>query len=272
MGLLSAAALYAAIRWLSASDEIEGRPFWIIGWAALATASVLNGAPQSSLAWGTALLLPGSLMFLYFPRVQRMNFLLYFGLIGIIGLPFTPAASGWAGLVSGGITIWTFLFIMAHAIMVLGYLRRVMQAGGEAGALESWARIVFPLSLIIIIQAILGLGLIGWPGSLTLGVWWLGAASALLVVGTVIFLRRSGVNPSAIELPLSDQFLKSMGRILSILEKFFRLGWLYRFLWLIFQFISRILRGFSAILESEGGILWTILLLVLLISVLFGGG
>lgn len=271
MGLLAAAALYAAVRWLLSSDEIEGRPFWIITWASMATASVLNGAPGASLAWGAALLLPGSLLFLYFPRIQRMNFLLYFGLIGIIGMPFTPAASGWVGFVANGFTFWTVIFILAHAIMVLGYLDRIMQSGGEAGALESWARLVFPLSLIIIIQAVIALGLVGWPGSLTLGVWWLGAASGLIVIGSALLIRRLGLSSPSFQIPSSGKFSDVLNRILPILEKIFRLGWLYRFLWWVFQLLKRILTGFSSILESEGGVLWTILLLVLLISALLGG-
>lgn len=272
MGFLSAAALYAAVRWLFSSNEIEGRPFWIIAWASLAIASVINGAPKASLAWGTALLLPGSLLFLYFPRVQRMNFLLYFGLIGIIGLPFTPAASGWAGFVSNGVTVWTFLFILTHAIMVLGYLERVMQTGGEVGALESWARLVFPLSFIIIIQAVITLGLVGWPGSLTPGVWWLGLVSIIILTAALFLIRRLGLTPPYLKITSSSKSGNAMNRILPVFEKFFRFGWLYQLLWLLFRFVERILKGFSMILESQGGVLWTILLLVLLISVLFGGG
>jgi hypothetical protein len=272
MGLLSAAALYAAVRWLLASDEIEGRPFWIIAWASMATASVINGAPTASLAWGIALLLPGSLLFLNFPRIQRMNFLLYFGLIGIIGLPLTPAASGWAGFVSNGVTVWTFLFILTHAIMVLGYLERVMQAGGEAGALESWARLVFPLSLIIIIQAVIALGLVGWPGSLTSGVWWLGLVSIFILTAAFYLIRRLGLTPPYLKITSSSKSGNALNHILPLFEKFFRFGWLYQLLWLLFRFVERILKGFSMILESQGGVLWTILLLVLLISVLLGGG
>ena len=124
--LLAIAALYAAFRWLSATDEIEGRPFWIVAWASLAVASVLNGEPQASLAWGLALILPGSLFFLYFPRVQRMNFLLFFGLIGLVGLPYTPLASGWIGLVGNGVTLWTLIFLIAHAIMIFGTVNRAL--------------------------------------------------------------------------------------------------------------------------------------------------
>ena len=270
--MLAVAALYAAFRWLSAADEIEGRPFWIVAWASLATASVLNGNSDASLAWGLILILSGSLLFLYYPRVQRMNFLLYFGLIGLIGLPYTPAASGWAGLIANGVNFWTFLFIIAHAVMVFGYLNRALQPGGEVGSLESWARIVYPLGLIIIIQSILIMGLIGWPGSLTLGVWWLGLISSLLVIAAFILIRRLGITPPYIQLPASSGFTKAINWVIPRIEPLFRMEWIYRIVWWINNLLGKILSGFSTILEGDGGILWMILLLVLLISILVGRG
>lgn len=262
------AALYSSLRWLTASDAIDGRTFWIIGWSAFAAASVLNGVPNASLSWGTALILPGSLLFLYFPRIQRMNFLLYFGLIGLVGLPFTPAASGWAGLVSGQFSLWTILYLMIHALMVLGYLRRILQPGDETSKLESWARLVYPLGLIIIIQAIIAIGLIGWPGSLTMGVWWLAAASLLLVAAAFFILQRVGIDPANIKLPSSSPLNKILDRILPWAESVFRLEWLYQLAWQILKAINTVLHFFSTIIEGEGGILWTLLFLVLLISLI----
>ena len=272
LGILSITGLYAAGRWLSASEEIEGRPFWIIAWAGLATASVLNGAPNASIAWGIALLLPGSLLFLYSPRVQRMNFLLFFGLYGLVGLPFTPVASGWVGLVANGVSFWTFLFILTHTMMVLGYLARVLQPGGEAGALESWARLVFPLGLIILIQAIATLGLIGWPGSFTLGIWWLSLVSNLLTVTAIILIHRLGISPPHLHIPAKSKLGKVIIKLSPRLQPLFSLEWLHQFTRQIYQLISNILQVFSTILEGEGGILWAILLLVLLITILIGGG
>ena len=270
--LLSIAALYAAFRWLSATDEIEGRPFWIIAWASLAVASVLNGEPQASLAWGLALILPGSLFFLYFPRVQRMNFLLFFGLIGLVGLPYTPLASGWVGLVGDGVTLWTLIFLITHAVMIFGTVNRALQPGGEAGALETWARIAYPLGFIIIIQAIIILGLVGWPGSLTMGIWWLPAVSLILVIGAVILIRRYGIEPPYIQLPTSSGLAKILDWIQPKLETIFRLEWVYRVILWFFNLIGKVLKYFSIIIEGQGGILWTILLLVLLVTMLMTGG
>jgi hypothetical protein len=270
--LLSIAALYAAFRWLSATDEIEGRPFWIIAWASLAVASLLNGEPQASLAWGLALILPGSLFFLYFPRVQRMNFLLFFGLIGLVGLPYTPLASGWVGLVGDGVTLWTLIFLITHAVMIFGTVNRALQPGGEAGALETWARIAYPLGFIIIIQAIIILGLVGWPGSLTMGIWWLPAVSLILVIGAVILIRRYGIEPPYIQLPASSGLAKILDWIQPKLETIFRLEWVYRVILWFFNLIGKVLKYFSIIIEGQGGILWTILLLVLLVAMLMTGG
>ena len=266
--LLALAALYAAFRWLSAPDEIQGRPFWIVGWAALSTASTINGIPASSIPWGVALLLPGSLLFLYHPRIQRINFLLYLGLIGLVGLPYTTLASGWEGLVANGVTLWTFLFLLAHGILVLGYINRALQPGGEPRTLESWARLVYPLGLIIIIQAMAILAFVGWPGSRTLGRWWLAAISNGLIIITVIFVRRFGINPPYIQLPTSSTFTRVVNWILPRLEPIFRLDWFYQALWKVVNLIGSMIKAISSIIEGDGGLLWTVLLLVLLISLL----
>lgn len=271
-GLLSIAALYAAIRWLMAVDAIEGRPYWIITWAALAIASVLNGSPGASLAWGIALILPGSLLFLYHPRIQRMNFLLFFGLIGLIGLPYTPVASGWSGLIANGLNLWTFFYLIAHALMLMGYLKLSLEPGGDTSMLESWARLVYPLGLIIIVQSILALGLIGWPGSLTIGVWWLPLLSLILIIVSFYLIQRSGFDTVNIKLPSSSVLSNVLNRVIPRIEPVFRLEWMYQLAWRIFDLISKFLKAFTIILEGEGGILWTILLLVLLISLLAGNG
>ncbi len=270
--MLALAGLYAAIRWLSAQDEIEGRPFWIVGWAALAVTSVINGVPTASIAWGMALLLPGSLLFLYFPRIQRMNFLLFFGLIGLLGLPFTPAASGWAGLLGNGLNFWRLMLVLTHTILVLGTIRKAFQRGGESGALESWARIVYPMSFVIIIQAILILGLSGWPGSLVLGVWWLALISNGLILLTALLAWRLGITPPYIQLPASSPISKILKKILPRIEPIFRLEWLYQSAWKIFIFIGSILSGISTIMEGDGSMLWMILLLVLLITLVIRQG
>jgi len=145
------------------------------------------------------------------------------------------------------------------------------EPGGEAGALESWARLVFPLGLIIIIQTTIGLGLIGWPGSFTLGLWWLPLISSILAAAAFFLSRWLGISPPYLQLPASSRLTQVLEWATPRLENIFRLEWLYRALWSIYTFLGRVLQVFSQTLEGEGGILWTALMLLLLIAALARG-
>lgn len=270
MALLAVAGFYGAIRWVTSLDEVEGRQFWIIGWASIAAACVLNGVPSASIPWGMALILPGSLLFFYEPRIQRMNFLFLFGLLGLLGLPYLLLVSGWEGLIANGFSLWTLLFIVIHGFLVLGYINKALQPGGEVGALESWARIVYPLSFILIILMIVFIGVVGWPGSFVLGVWWMTLISTVFLILATLFIRQLGGGFPNFKLPVNSATSKVFEWVSPRLETVFRLEWIYKVIWNIYKFIGNILNNFSMILEGEGGILWTVLILVLLLSILSG--
>ena len=69
--LAAAAALYAGWMWVRASDEILGRPFWVLGMASLSVAASLRGNPTGSIGWGIVLILGGGLLFLFSARRGR---------------------------------------------------------------------------------------------------------------------------------------------------------------------------------------------------------
>lgn len=262
------AAIYGAGMWVAKKDDTEGRPYWIIALASLSIACVINGQPASSRAWGVALLLTGSLLFLFYPRIKRMRFLLFLGLLGILAIPFTPAASGWQGLIGQGLNLWGALLILSHALLILGYLRHILSARGAATGLDAWAKIVYPLGLIIIIQADIAIGLIGWPGVLTLSFWWGGLTSFLIVTIVTILVWRLGLTPPYINLPDRGPTGKIIGKSLGIIEKILRLEWAYKLFWSTYQLLGQLIFGLVTILEGDGGVLWALLLLVLLVSLI----
>ena len=55
------------------------------------------------------------------------------------------------------------------------------------------------------------------------------------------------------------------------LAAFFRLEWVYQLLGLIFQLFQRIVQMITTILEGDGGVLWVLLLLALLVSLIQSG-
>jgi hypothetical protein len=265
------AAIYTAIRWTIHQDKAEAKPYWIISLSAISLYSAINGYPEASRAWGIALLLSGSMLFLYHPHLKRLRYLLFFGLAGLVALPFTPAVTGWDGLIGGHFTIWTLVMILAHAILVFGYVRFIFNAKASAAGLETWAKIIFPLGLIIIIQSDLITGLVGWPGSFTLGKWWAGLVSALIAVSLLFLVKRFKLDTITLKLADKGNWISTLQTPIKVVDKIFRLEWLYQLLLGISKLLSKLTFGITAVLEGEGGILWALLILLLLITVIMAG-
>lgn len=266
------AAIYSAGMWATRADETEARPYWIVSLASFGIACAINGQAEASRAWGVALLLSGSMLFLFYPRIKRMRFLLFTGLIGLVALPFTPSATGWQGLIGQGFNFWSAVMILAHALLVLGYLRYILTASDAATGLETWARIIYPLGLIFTFQTHVAIGLIGWPGVFTVGLWWGGLASLLITILALILVWRLGLIPPYFFLPEGGKSFVLIRKVLPLIEDFFRLDWAYRLVWSIYTLFGKLMVTIIAILEGEGGVLWALLLLVLLITVLFSMG
>ncbi len=111
--------------------------------------------------------------------------------------------------------------------LVLGYIHQALQPGGEPRTLESWARLVYP-GLIIIIQAILVLAFVGWPGSLTIGRWWLAAVSNGLIVAAVVLVNALGISLPTFNCQPAALLRKFQAGYSQGWNLFFRLDWIYR--------------------------------------------
>jgi hypothetical protein len=268
LALTVIAAIYCSLMWITASDEIEGRPYWMIGFAALAVTCVIRGDPAGSMAWGTALLLPGGLLFLYSARSKRLSIFWILGLWGLTGLPFSPAASGWSALVlSGPLPELGILFYVSVLLFMLGYARHALRPGHSLTKMEPWVRGIYPLGLSVIplVQVIQVIG--GWPGSREAGVWWAGVtASAILAI--ILFLRvfQPAWMPMVTTSPVVSWVDPLMGGVLRGFSALFRLDWLYRLIWLVLTGLGKLLDGLTNILEGDGGVLWALLLLTLVIT------
>jgi hypothetical protein len=95
MMLAIVAGIYGGWMWLRAPDELNGRPYWIIGLASLSVISALSGNPLGAVAWGTALILVGGALFLASVQHLWLNRMMFIGAWGLSALPFSLTASAW---------------------------------------------------------------------------------------------------------------------------------------------------------------------------------
>ncbi len=268
------AALYSSLSWLLSSDTLSARPFWILGIAAFAVASAVEGDAQAAQAWGLVLLFGGSYIFLLAPAHRR---LLPLGILSLIGVSALPFSLTWAGLgmyansSTGivGLIRWAacVLFFLSHTFILLGYIRHSLRVPLDQAQLERWAWLVYPLGLGLPVLASLGLGWINRPDlrELPWMYWLLGFFTLAAAVGLWVWNERG---PSSPPVPASLQ--RGSGWSTTLWANLLSLTWLYRFAWVIYQGLGRVLGLLTQILEGDGGLIWAFVLLGLLWSLFHG--
>jgi len=258
LALTALAALYAGWMWLRASDELTGRPFWLLGMASLAVAATLRANPTGSIAWGIALLLGGGYLFLNSARQRNLIWLSAFALLGLTALPYTLTSAGWLSKEHSSLLYW-IPFLPAQSLLLAGFLRHSLNVGDTS--LESqlpWVKVIYPLGLILLPLIQILLGLWGWEGARQLGLWW----AALTVLGLAALLAWIAI-----------KFLTRLNRpaTSSRWGDILRLDWLYRAAWAVYRLLGQISNVISSTLEGDGGVLWSFVILVLVLSLLTSG-
>lgn len=255
--MVGAAALYGGWRWLQAPDELSGRPFWIIGMSALSLAAILRGNPTGSAAWGAALILFGGISFLYSARNKWITRLLAILGILLLALPFSITATAWGGSLPWPWLLWP-IFLVAHLLLVAGYLRHLFRAEKtHFEELPTWAQSAYPSGLGVLALTTLLASIWGWPGARQIGTW--PAALALVSLGTLTGIavwRFRRFAPSETLAPSKSESSR-FGDVLDRLTSAF---------WSVYLLLGKLLGLGASLLEGNGGLLWTLLLLVLFIT------
>ena len=261
LGMAGLAGLYGGLAWFLASDELEGRPPWILGMASLSLAAALRAQPTASLAWGLAGLLCGGLIFLTSIHDRRLLWLSFLGLLGFTAIPFTPAWNG-SQLYTGPFHPFLPVFVIVQALLLAGYARHALRSSQIFQGVERWIWLIYPLGLGLLPLTQFWIAWRSYPSiaDVPLAGWLLGVIAVGLAVLGVSLRDRIGAIPA--------------GPIQSF-RTFLSLNWLYSMLWVIYRYLRRLATFLTSVLEGEGGVLWAILVLVLLFSVLVwsnGGG
>lgn len=249
------AAVYGGWMWMRAPDELNGRPYWIIGVAALSIVSALSGNPLGTVSWGCALILAGGALFLASVQQAWLNRALLVGAFSLSSLPFSLTASAW----TIGPGIYIPFGILAQAMLISGYIRHALRPG-ERESLEAqpnWTRSIYPSAIGLLIALQVLLGLIGWDGARRIGGWQYAVFASLLTLSLVWATPRFRLlNPTRAHwvVPMSPS---SSG--------------LYGFLWNIHNALGRLNQALISALEGDGGVMWILLFMVLFISLMKQG-
>ena len=249
------AGLYGSWMWFRAPDELAGRPYWLIGLAALSTISALSGNSLGAVAWGCALVVVGGALFLASVQQVWLNRILLIGAWSLSSLPFSLTASARVG----SVVFFIPFVIVSQALLTAGFIRHALRPSGRDSldSQETWAKRVYPAGILILIAIQLLLGLVGWDGARQIGSW-VQAILVCVVTITIVWAtpRFRILNPTPTEWENPITFDGSN---------------IYKSLQAPIGTIERISQTIISSLEGDGGIMWTLLFLILFISLLSQG-
>jgi hypothetical protein len=177
------------------------------------------------------------------------------------------------GLANAPFDIFSIACFLIHITLVVGLIRHLFRQGEPYIQLERWIRVVYPAGLLILIITQWIIATWGWPGSYTAGVWWASLIPVTLIAVGYYLWGNASFRERNKEFILRWNYLLRK-YFLGPTAGFLRGKWLMDVLGLVYSLADQLIRTLSRLLEGEGGFLWVLFFLSLLVTIMTttGGG
>lgn len=250
------AALLLAWSWLRGSGSAKGGSYWVLGLAALAVVVSTRGNAAGVAGWGATLLLTSGLLF--FPGSWNRWTRPATVICGwaVAALPFSPTAAAWMAYAAADLPVM-LAQVLIQGLLLAGFLSFAMRPseGEPAGMLPVW-RAVHTAGIASIPISLALIGAWGWQGARQIGLLPAAIAVGLLGAGLAWARRRWGFWPPLVQPPHRASRRQGSGIRL----------WLGA----LDGQVHGLTRGITDVLEGEAGIMWSMLVLILLVSLMAG--
>jgi len=240
---------------LFATGHNSGRKLRLIGFGALALITILLNNPLGTAILGATYILIELFIHIFNP-VKSIPFLVEISLLFLYltGLPFSTTFRIWNNQ-SGVSNLWLIPCLVGYIILLAGIFKQyryisirsigMPQSPGQNRRFTFLELSVIPLYMLIIGYSRISTKITGFQ-------WGIGVAISILTI--ILFL----VSPKLIDIqPRFRSFkIDSLQNIFTETTS------------KLFQTLSKLVHLFTSILEGDGGVLWSIVILVLFISLL----
>ena len=272
LGVASAfASLAGAVGWLLSENSFTGVSYAALAICGMVFNSALSNEQSVMMVWGVSVVLTCAPLSLYQVHNRVMNFLALMVVLSFSGLPYTPNAFGWFGLVRSPDPVRNVIFVLIPMLLIAGAVIHILRTEGRKfSELEPWMRSIYPLGFLTAVGTHMFIGMTSFDERFSLGVI---PASAVAFAGGIflavsfIFMPESRKTQNSIAWGRAGMsfFWRGMQTVMAMDWLITLSGWLGRFLrWT--------LMAFSSMLENNSGLVWEFLILALLIAAAFSGG
>ena len=262
-------SLYGAIKWISAKNELSGRPFWMLSFSGLILIRFLLGQVEGAIGLSIIMLTAGGFVFL-FSYSSKVNIVAAFFLVfGLIGLPFTPTAPIWGNLGKSENWFSILIMVITLSILFLGFLKHIFRQREQNNPKESWMQLFYSAGLLLLVLSPWITMIWRFKTIQSLANWSLPIYCLVLIVAMIVIFRKK-IWDWLVQKPVLQRTMTPFNLVGKVLNAFFQFEWFFIFLRKIIDLFSQPLKFFVNLLEGDGGLLWAFVFLALISSILIG--
>ena len=265
------ASLIGAVGWLLSDNLFTGNTYFVMAVSGMAFVSSLTGMQDSLTVWGISIVLVCAPLSLYRIHNLFLNLLVSLLVISFSGLPYTPNAVGWNGLVNPPYSIKDLMFIIVMMLLIAGAFLHIMKKEGRKfSELEPWMRSVYPLGFLAALGTHIFISLFCFDQKFSMGVI---PASVIAFGGGGMLAAALHWMPERIRTQnLLAWVRESVAFFWQTMRRLLDMNWLFILGRVLMGFTDRLVSSVSGVLENNGGLIWEFLLLIFLIAAAFSGG
>jgi hypothetical protein len=254
--------LYNSVRWFLAADQKKKRKYLIRFFLFTAVFLVLQTDRASAIRWICNYLINIGMITLGGYAFKKKLWLLFMCIFTLSGFPLVPFSLSW--LFRTGSIPFTVILSVSLGFIIAGCLRLGRRYEAVTEEMNRWINLISLVGIFVLFAA-QWLFLLKIPGGyVNWGVAWASGISMLL--GVVLFFGYL-----VLEKRMNNLKIITTGRLKHagmVALNFIELNWLSKILNAVVILLSDIVRFIISILEGEAGLIWSLLLLTLLITVI----
>ncbi len=265
------ASLVGALGWILSKDTRAGATYAALAISGMAFACTLRSQQHSLIVWGISIVLTCAPLSLYRVHNGIMDALAMLLIVCFSGLPYTPNAIGWFGLISEPYSGMDLLFTLVPMLIIAGAGIHILRTESRKFTdLEPWMRTMYPLGFIIAIGTHTFISMTNWDSFYSLGIPY---ASCISFFGGLLIAFLTALLPKRARsqnlLNWGEEGVKLFWRFM---KQMLDMEWAVKIFAAFGRVLRRILAAFSDVLEHPGGQIWEFLLLALILTFAFAGG
>ena len=272
LGMASAfAALAGAVGWLLSENSFTGVSYAALAICGMVFTCALSNEQSVLMVWGVSIVLTCAPLSLYQVHNRVMDLLALMVVLSFSGLPYTPNAFGWFGLVRSPDPVRNVVFVLIPMLLIAGAVIHILRTEGRKFSdLEPWMRSIYPLGFLAAVGTHMFIGMTSFEERFSLGVIPASAAAfagGIFIAVSFVFIPENRKTQNSVAWGRAGMSLFWRG-----MQKVMDMDWLITFSRWVDRFLRWSFMSFSSMLENNGGLVWEFLILALLIAAAFSGG